>query len=188
MPSIEQKTHFPTCRHALWKLPHLWKSESVASHLLINDFHSCLEKPALKNALRLFHSSHSAGLRYSLQKRKKGTILLAEEDVDGGYGNPQKTRIPTATGTKKSTQHFLYSHRHRALAARDYRFRFAGACCRHATSRSIFLAAKRFGLSQTKSAVMIVELRTKLTGCGQNLGIANKTPGSTEFFCSRSIL
>jgi hypothetical protein len=75
--------------------------KAVAAHLFIYDFHRCLEKPPLKNALRLFHSSHSAGLDTPHREKRQGTIFLAEEDVDGGYGNPQKARIPTATGNRK---------------------------------------------------------------------------------------
>jgi hypothetical protein len=48
-------------RHALWKLPQLWKSTKEAfgdSFLKIST--SCLEKPPQKT-LRLSHSYHSAG-------------------------------------------------------------------------------------------------------------------------------
>jgi hypothetical protein len=47
-------------RHALWKLPQLWKSTKVAFgdfFLMIST--SCLEKPPQKT-LRLSHSYHSA--------------------------------------------------------------------------------------------------------------------------------
>jgi hypothetical protein len=98
MWDVGQKTDFPTCRHALWKLPQPWKSKSVAAHCLIDDFHRCLEKPALQNARRLSHSFHSAGGCTHPKAKTTGTIFSAEKDVDGGYGNPQKTRIPTATG------------------------------------------------------------------------------------------
>jgi len=88
MGNIGQKTHSPTRRHALWKLAQLWKSKSVASHLFMDDFHRCLEKPPLKNALRLSHSCHSAGPHTHHKERKRGTIFLTEEAIDGGYGNP----------------------------------------------------------------------------------------------------
>jgi hypothetical protein len=42
----------------LWKLPQPWNSAKVAcGDFFLDDFHSCLEKPAQKT-LRLFHSYH----------------------------------------------------------------------------------------------------------------------------------
>jgi hypothetical protein len=49
-----------TLRHALWKLPQLWKSAKEAcGNILLMISTSCLEKPSQKT-LRLSHSSHSA--------------------------------------------------------------------------------------------------------------------------------
>jgi hypothetical protein len=47
-------------RHALWKLPPLWKSIKEAfGNIFLMISTSCLEKPPQKR-LRLSHSSHSA--------------------------------------------------------------------------------------------------------------------------------
>jgi hypothetical protein len=70
-------------REALWKLPQLWKSTKDAfGNFLWLISTSCLEKPPLKNSLRLSHSYHSAD----------GGVYPTEMELVGG-----------------TTQHFFYS-------------------------------------------------------------------------------
>jgi hypothetical protein len=50
------------------------KIGGFASFLMM-DFHSCLEKPPLESALRLFHSSHSDGGYTHTKERKQGQFF-----------------------------------------------------------------------------------------------------------------
>ena len=59
-------------KEALWKLPQLRKSNKEAfGSILLMISTSCLEKPPLKNALRLYHSYHKASDGIPFGKRQK---------------------------------------------------------------------------------------------------------------------
>ena len=75
--------------------------------LLLDDFHKLLGKASAKPRSGFPTVTTAPAAVPITFKKQTGTIFSAEADLDGGCGNPQKTRIPTAAGKLEIDTTFL---------------------------------------------------------------------------------